>query len=398
MTTKPPRAKKIGGSYQADGVIVSTFETTGGKTRHVFEFDQPAGMLHIFGPEQVEIATPVLDRAPVIAARPDCGACPGDGTICPTECRVKAESPPIADHQAAGSVEAERAAFEALRLAEDALLNSAPHVKHFPQQNRHAKALESVRAALAGHAVRAAGTPRLWTVWHEGKSVSAETLTACFAAARKLRTPEEQAVAAANLAAGIAAMQAEEEAERAALDSRAHPVAAGELPPIQGSVRHNQRFCALAVRYALAYGASVGSEDAGAEFKALTDFVDAYGQQCADSRPVAAGELPKTWEERMQESGRRESEWLALELMQAEIKEWRAYGQQCADSRPAGGATLDHLMQLADSYASLTGTNRDRAALHTALAAILAASVAQPGAPVPAQGEPDTAPGDSHGR
>jgi hypothetical protein len=48
------RARKVGGSYQANGTVVATFQTLGGKTRHVFEFDEPAGMLHIFGPEQVE--------------------------------------------------------------------------------------------------------------------------------------------------------------------------------------------------------------------------------------------------------------------------------------------------------------------------------------------------------
>lgn len=48
------RAKKVGGSYQATGTIVSAFTTLKGHERFVFEFDQPAGMLHIFGPEQVE--------------------------------------------------------------------------------------------------------------------------------------------------------------------------------------------------------------------------------------------------------------------------------------------------------------------------------------------------------
>lgn len=53
------KAKKVGGSYQADGTIVSTFKTLTGEVRHVFEFDYPAGMLHIFGPSQVEIEGPV---------------------------------------------------------------------------------------------------------------------------------------------------------------------------------------------------------------------------------------------------------------------------------------------------------------------------------------------------
>lgn len=63
------RAKKIGGSYQAEGTIVSTFATLAGETRHVFEFDQPAGMLHIFGPGQVEIAA-----APQVVADEPTGA------------------------------------------------------------------------------------------------------------------------------------------------------------------------------------------------------------------------------------------------------------------------------------------------------------------------------------
>lgn len=47
------KARKIGGSYQADGTVVSVFKTTAGELRYVFEFDQPKGMLHIFGPSQV---------------------------------------------------------------------------------------------------------------------------------------------------------------------------------------------------------------------------------------------------------------------------------------------------------------------------------------------------------
>lgn len=66
MNTTNYRAKKIGGSYQADGTIVSTFATLAGETRHVFEFDQPAGMLHIFGPGQVEIAAGAA--APLVEA------------------------------------------------------------------------------------------------------------------------------------------------------------------------------------------------------------------------------------------------------------------------------------------------------------------------------------------
>ena len=48
-------ARKIGGSYQADGYIVSRFTTTAGAERVVFEFNEPKGMLHIFTPEQIEV-------------------------------------------------------------------------------------------------------------------------------------------------------------------------------------------------------------------------------------------------------------------------------------------------------------------------------------------------------
>ncbi len=48
------RARKIGGSYQAEGVIVSEFKTTAGESRVVFEFDTPKGMLHIFNETQIE--------------------------------------------------------------------------------------------------------------------------------------------------------------------------------------------------------------------------------------------------------------------------------------------------------------------------------------------------------
>lgn len=47
------RARKIRGSYQADGTIVAAFETRSGLQRYVFEFDEPAGLLHIFGPQQL---------------------------------------------------------------------------------------------------------------------------------------------------------------------------------------------------------------------------------------------------------------------------------------------------------------------------------------------------------
>ncbi len=48
------RVRKVGGSYEANGTVVSAFKTRAGKQRYVFEFDEPAGMLHIFNHEQLE--------------------------------------------------------------------------------------------------------------------------------------------------------------------------------------------------------------------------------------------------------------------------------------------------------------------------------------------------------
>jgi len=50
----PLRARKVGGSYQAAGTVVAQFKTLTGKDRVVFEFDEPAGMLHIFDVAQIE--------------------------------------------------------------------------------------------------------------------------------------------------------------------------------------------------------------------------------------------------------------------------------------------------------------------------------------------------------
>jgi len=55
-------ARKIGGSYQADGWIVARFITRSGAHRVVFEFAEPAGMLHIFSTEQVEQRLPPLTK------------------------------------------------------------------------------------------------------------------------------------------------------------------------------------------------------------------------------------------------------------------------------------------------------------------------------------------------
>lgn len=51
---QPYRAIKTLGDYQATGTVIAEFVTTRGKTRCVFEFDMPPGMLHIFSMEQVQ--------------------------------------------------------------------------------------------------------------------------------------------------------------------------------------------------------------------------------------------------------------------------------------------------------------------------------------------------------
>lgn len=48
------RARKVGGSYQATGTILAVFITRNGEQRFVFDFDEPPGLLHIFGPAQIE--------------------------------------------------------------------------------------------------------------------------------------------------------------------------------------------------------------------------------------------------------------------------------------------------------------------------------------------------------
>ena len=52
------RARKIGGSYQADGEIKAAFRADDGSARYVFRFDNPPGLLHIFNENQLEIILP----------------------------------------------------------------------------------------------------------------------------------------------------------------------------------------------------------------------------------------------------------------------------------------------------------------------------------------------------
>ena len=46
--------KKVGGTYQAEGIIVGIAVTTNGDVRYVFEFEQYPGMLHIFNESQLQ--------------------------------------------------------------------------------------------------------------------------------------------------------------------------------------------------------------------------------------------------------------------------------------------------------------------------------------------------------
>ena len=49
--------RKVGGTYQAEGIIVGIAITTTGDVRYVFEFEQYPGMLHIFNEGQLEHVT-----------------------------------------------------------------------------------------------------------------------------------------------------------------------------------------------------------------------------------------------------------------------------------------------------------------------------------------------------
>jgi hypothetical protein len=47
------KVRKVGGTYEADGIIVGVAITTRGDVRYVFEFINPSGMLHIFNESQL---------------------------------------------------------------------------------------------------------------------------------------------------------------------------------------------------------------------------------------------------------------------------------------------------------------------------------------------------------
>lgn len=50
------KVRKVGGSFQHTGTVVSEFTTTRSQKRIVLEFDNPvSGMLHVYRPDQVEV-------------------------------------------------------------------------------------------------------------------------------------------------------------------------------------------------------------------------------------------------------------------------------------------------------------------------------------------------------
>lgn len=56
--TQGQRVRKVGGAYQAYGVIASAFTTKAGKELYVFEFDNSDGMFQILGLERLEAVDP----------------------------------------------------------------------------------------------------------------------------------------------------------------------------------------------------------------------------------------------------------------------------------------------------------------------------------------------------
>ena len=47
------KVRKVGGTYEANGIIVGHAVTTRGDIRYVFEFSDYPGMLHIFNESQL---------------------------------------------------------------------------------------------------------------------------------------------------------------------------------------------------------------------------------------------------------------------------------------------------------------------------------------------------------
>lgn len=46
--------RKVGGSYEATGIIKAAFRADDGTARYVFRFDNPPGLLHIYNEEQIK--------------------------------------------------------------------------------------------------------------------------------------------------------------------------------------------------------------------------------------------------------------------------------------------------------------------------------------------------------
>lgn len=82
-------AKKVGGSYQAAGTVVSEFNTKAGDTRVVFEFDTYPGMLHIFTPKQL-LGSKTKQLVPCFGTKPDLSSKQVDEYNC-RACQLKSE-------------------------------------------------------------------------------------------------------------------------------------------------------------------------------------------------------------------------------------------------------------------------------------------------------------------
>jgi dCMP deaminase len=82
-------ASKVGGSYQANGTILSEFNTKAGDKRVIFEFDHYPGMLHIFTPKQV-LGSKTKQLVPCFGTKPDLSSKQVDEYNC-RACQLKSE-------------------------------------------------------------------------------------------------------------------------------------------------------------------------------------------------------------------------------------------------------------------------------------------------------------------
>lgn len=66
------KVRKVGGSYQANGTIKAQFAADDGSPRYVFRFDEPPGLLHIFGEKQLDfIKNKSIEERPIEELRRD---------------------------------------------------------------------------------------------------------------------------------------------------------------------------------------------------------------------------------------------------------------------------------------------------------------------------------------